>query len=167
MYDIILIYYFIGGYNMRNKQKGAGCSVSGCGNWCRVRGLCSKHYMALMRYGDVRGGKVGRVGLCRVCGNEFRVIKSNQGYCDIVCYKKSVEGRAAAYAAAKAYRARNKEKSRARGIFRRHPFKKEDSCLVCNTKEKLHRHHHNYKNKMDITVLCKDHHGELHSWDNV
>lgn len=151
----------------REAQKGVECSVVGCVNWCRSKGLCSKHYMALMRYGDVRGGKVGRVGLCKVCGYEFMLVKSDQLYCGVACYRKSDVGRRAAYAATRAYRIRNKEKSRARGIFRRHPFKKEDSCLVCDTKEELHRHHHNYKKPKDVTFLCKGHHHELHSWDSI
>ena len=128
--------------------------------------MCGKHGMALRRYGNVLGGKIDRKGVCKGCGGEFRLIKSDQEYCNQGCYRKSPEGRKAAYEATKAYRLSNKEKLNARGIFRRHPLKQEEGCLVCNTKEKLHRHHHNYKNKMDVTVLCKDHHVELHSWDS-
>lgn len=94
--------------NKRIKQKGIMCSVEGCDNWCRSKGLCINHSMALRRYGDVRGGKVNREGICKTCGNKFRLIKSDQQYCNVVCYKKSPEGRMAAYEATKAYRIRNK-----------------------------------------------------------
>lgn len=151
---------------MRVKQKGVVCSVDGCDNWCRSGGLCAKHGMALRRYGNVLGGKVDRVGVCVGCGKEFNVVRSGQKYCSGFCYRKSDAGRAAAYEATKAYRIRNKEKVVARGIFRRHPLKVGDSCLVCNTKSHLHRHHHNYKNRKDVTVLCASHHNELHSWDS-
>lgn len=146
--------------------KGSNCKVGGCGGVVRIGGLCSKHGMAFRRYGDVLGGKVGRIAVCIECGNEFRLIKSNQEYCSNVCYRKSEAGRKAAYEATKAYRLRNKEKLNARGIFRRHPFKQDANCLVCRTREKLHRHHHDYKNKMNVIVLCRKHHHELHSWDS-
>ena len=151
---------------MRIKRKGSDCEVEGCKDVVRIKGMCGKHGMALRRYGNVRGGKIDRIGMCKECGESFRLIKSDQEYCGGKCYRKSPEGKAVLYAATKAYRARNREKVRAVGIFRRHPFKEGDNCLVCGTKEKLHRHHHNYENPRDVTVLCKDHHVELHSWDS-
>lgn len=150
----------------RKVQKGKPCKVVGCEEWCKSNDLCHKHNMALRRYGNVLGGKVDRVEVCKNCGEEFKLIKSNQEYCDLECYRKSPQGKAAAYQATRDYRIRNKEKLNARGIFRSHPLKKDDNCLVCNTKDKLHRHHHNYKNRLDVTILCNKHHHELHSWDS-
>lgn len=155
----------MGSIGKREPQKGLDCIIEGCNELRRAKGLCGKHGMALRRYGNVMGGKIDRKGVCKECGNEFRLIKSGQEYCSVVCYKKSPEGRKAAYEATKAYRKRNKEKLNARGIFRRHPLKADDSCMVCNTKEKLNRHHHNYKNRTEVTILCNKHHHELHSWD--
>ena len=151
----------------RIRRKGTNCEVVGCDGVVRIKGLCINHGMALRRYGNVLGGKIDRKGICKGCGNEFRLIKSDQEYCsNKECYRKSDEGKAARYAATKAYRTRNKDKVLAVGIFRRHPFKDSDSCLVCGTKEKIERHHHNYKARRDVTVLCKKHHMELHSWDS-
>lgn len=151
---------------IRERQKGIKCRAEGCDGWCRSKGLCPKHGMALMRYGDIAGGKSGtRKGVCGYCKQEMIIVKAGQVY-HRGCYRKSPQGRKAAYEATKAYRNRNREKVNARGIFRRHPMQKDDKCLVCNTDKELHRHHHNYKNKMDVIVLCKDHHRELHSWDN-
>lgn len=157
----------MGSIGSRMPQKGLDCTVDGCDGIRRTKGLCANHAMSLRRYGNVLGGKLDRVGVCRECGEEFRLIKSNQEYCSNECYRKSPEGKAAAYAATKAYRARNREKVRATGIFRRHPFKEGDSCLVCGTKEKIERHHHNYAKPRDVTHLCKTHHVALHSWDSV
>lgn len=157
----------MGSIGSREQQKGLKCMVEGCGELRRAKGLCINHGMALRRYGNVLGGKIDRKGVCKECGVEFRLIKTDQQYCNQKCYRKSPEGKEVIYAAVKSYRARNKEKARAVGIFRRHPFKENDSCLVCGTKEKRERHHHNYKAKRDVTVLCKKHHGELHSWDAV
>ncbi|MCR4293668.1 MAG: hypothetical protein NUV76_12415 [Candidatus Kuenenia sp.] len=95
---------------MRNEQKGKKCNVKGCDNWCRSKELCPKHGMALRRYGNVLGGKVDREGICRKCGLVFKLKKSGQEYCDNKCYRKSPQGKAAAYRATKEYRARNKEK---------------------------------------------------------
>lgn len=156
----------MGSIGKREPQKGLDCIVTGCNELRRSKGLCYKHIMALRRYGNVLGGKIDRKGVCNECGEEFRLIKSDQGYCSSKCYKRSPKGRFAAYEATKTYRARNKEKVLAVGAFRRHPLKEKDSCLVCKTKEKLHRHHHNYKARRDVTILCKDHHIELHSWDS-
>ena|SRR3990167_6817355 len=95
---------------MKDRQKGVKCSVAGCDNWCRSKGLCPKHGTAFRRYGDVLGGKTGsRVGICKECRNEMIIIKSGQEY-HRECYKKSARGKAAAYAATKVYRLRNREK---------------------------------------------------------
>ena len=156
----------MGSIGSRDQQKGLGCTVSGCVELRRFHRLCNKHGMALRRYGNVLGGKIDRVRVCKECGKDFRLVKSDQEYCRTKCYKKSPVGKAAAYAATKAYRERNKKKVIAVGIFRRHPFKEGDNCLACGTKEKLHRHHHNYAKKRDVTILCKKYHHELHSWDS-
>lgn len=91
-------------------QKGLECVVDGCTELRRSKGLCNKHDMAFRRYGNVGGGKVGRYKMCRGCGGEFEISKSDQEYCSNKCYRLSPEGRAAAYAATKAYRLRNKER---------------------------------------------------------
>src|SRR3990167_9736341 len=106
----------------RIRQKGVKCLVEGCDKWCRSKGLCINHSMALRRYGDVRGGKVSREGVCKQCGSRFRLIKSNQEYCDIRCYHNSEKGREITRKANKDYAMRNKEKIFARGIFRRKPL---------------------------------------------
>ena len=93
---------------MRIRRKGSDCEVGGCQGVVRIKGLCSKHGMALRRYGNVGGGKIDRLGACKGCGKEFNLIKSDQEYCDVECYRKSPQGRAAAYKAIKDYRARNK-----------------------------------------------------------
>ena len=147
-------------------QKGKSCSIEGCDNWCSGNDLCDKHRMALRRYGNVLGGKIDRKGICLVCGKEFKLIKSNQKHCNHKCYRQSQKGKDIACRMAKNYRERNKEKVDARDVFRRRPFKDTDSCLVCGTTEKLHRHHHDYRAKMDVTVLCRKHHMELHGWDS-
>ena len=96
----------------REPQKGLECTVDGCGELRRSKGLCLNHGMALRRYGNVLGGKVDRKGVCKNCGGEFRLIKSNQEYCvGKGCYRKSEKGKAARCAANKAYRAREKRKS--------------------------------------------------------
>ena len=151
---------------IRIKRKGSDCEVEGCKGVVRIKGLCGKHGMALRRYGNVLGGKINRESICKGCGDSFILKKSNQEYCNSPCYRKSLQGRAAAYQATKDYRTRNNEKLNARSIFRRRPLQKTDNCLVCNTKENLHRHHHNYKNRLDVTILCKNHHLELHDWDS-
>lgn len=156
----------MGSLGKREAQKGLECVVEGCGSLRRSKGYCIKHLMALRRFGNVLGGKVDREGLCRVCGSKFRLTKRGQGYCGRECYRKSAEGRAAAYEATRAYRSRNREKLNARGIFRRHPLESGDNCLVCGVGNGLHRHHHNYKDRLDVTVLCGEHHRELHSWDS-
>lgn len=155
----------MGSIGKREPQKGLDCIVKGCKEIRRAKGLCANHAMAMRRYGNVLGGKIDRKGVCKECGEEFRLIKSDQEYCSGKCYRKSPVGRAAAYEATKAYRIRNREKVLAVGIFRRHPLKEGDNCLACGTKEKLHRHHHNYEKPRDVTVLCKDHHLELHNWN--
>ena len=99
----------MGNLGKREPQKGLDCIVEGCGESRRSKGLCIKHSMALGRYGNVLGGKIDRYGLCMGCGDKFRLIKSNQEYCVNKCYRKSPQGRAMAYKATKAYRARNKE----------------------------------------------------------
>lgn len=40
----------------------SGCSVEGCANELRARGLCGKHYQRFAKYGDVNGsaGRIGR-----------------------------------------------------------------------------------------------------------
>ena len=92
----------------RIRQKGVKCSVEGCDNWCRAKGLCPKHGMARRRYGNVFGGKIDRSGLCKGCGNKFRLIKSDQEYCNSKCYRSSPAGRRASYEATKAYRLRKR-----------------------------------------------------------
>ena len=129
--------------------------------------MCTKHDMALRRYGNVLGGKVGRYKTCKGCGNEFEISKTDQEYCSNKCYKSSPDGRVAAYAATKAYRLRNKEKLLARGIFRRKPLPESSVCIVCGSKEKLHRHHHNYENRLDVIILCNEHHNEIHNLDAI
>lgn len=98
----------MGSIGKREPQKGLDCIVEGCDELRRAKGLCPKHTMALRRYGNVLGGKVDRKGICVGCGKEFRLIKSDQEYCSNKCYRKSPEGKAAAYAATKAYRLRNR-----------------------------------------------------------
>ena len=101
----------MGSIGSRCPQKGLECTVDGCGELRKSKGLCIKHGMALRRYGNILGGKVDRKGVCKECGKEFRLIKSNQEYCSgSKCYRRSPDGRKAAYEATKAYRARNKEK---------------------------------------------------------
>lgn len=99
----------MGSIGSRSPQKGLDCIVDGCNGIRRAKGLCHNHMMALRRYGNVFGGKVDRVGVCKGCGNEFKLIKSDQEYCSQECYRKSPEGKAIRYAATKAYRARNRE----------------------------------------------------------
>lgn len=112
----------MGSLGSRKQQKGLDCSIAGCNGIRKTRDMCTKHDMALRRYGNVLGGKVGRYKTCKGCGNEFEISKTDQEYCSNKCYKSSPDGRVAAYAATKAYRLRNKEKLLARGIFRRKPL---------------------------------------------
>ena len=98
---------------MRIKRKGSDCEVEGCKDVVRIKGMCGKHGMALRRYGNVLGGKIDRSGICKGCGNVFVLKKSDQEYCsNNKCYRKSPQGRAAAYKAIKDYRARNKEREK-------------------------------------------------------
>jgi len=105
----------MGGLGKRDPQKGLDCIVDGCSELRRSKRLCIKHSMALRRYGNVLGGKIDRWGECKGCGDKFRLIKSDQEYCSGECYRKSPQGKAAAYEATKGYRARNKDKLNAIG----------------------------------------------------
>ena len=95
----------------REPQKGLKCTVEGCSELRRAKGLCINHGMALRRYGTVLGGKIDRKGVCKECGVEFILKKTDQQYCNQKCYRKSPEGKKSAYAATKAYRLRNMKKS--------------------------------------------------------
>lgn len=143
------------------------CIIKDCDGIVVSYGLCDKHRKYLHRTGNIIGsGLVERK--CEQCGNIFNAKTHRKKYCNMKCYSLSPSGKEKHRSARRAYAKRNKGASRvkARKAAGRHPFKKEDSCLVCDTKEKLHRHHHNYKKSKDVTFLCKRHHHELHSWDS-
>lgn len=55
------------------------CKIEGCGNKAKSKGLCSKHYVRLLRHGDPLGGGTERIpkgtqsGNCKIdgCSNEM------------------------------------------------------------------------------------------------
>lgn len=101
----------------RIRQKGIRCTVEGCENDCRAKGLCINHSMALRRYGNVLGGKAGsRKGICTYCQAEMVIIKIGQKY-HHECYKLTDKYKESRNNAMKIYRNGLRKKEREKGLF--------------------------------------------------
>jgi len=148
----------------RPKQKGVNCSVEGCKKWCVSNDLCSKHNMALRRYGSTQG-KPGIKKICKTCNKEFINKYEITGYCSIQCYHKTPEQRKKNYEAVKRYRSKYPQKSRASDIvnkrIKRGISLHRQPCSICG-KPKAEAHHYDYDKPLEITWLCKQHHEEVH-----
>lgn len=72
----------------RPQQKGVECKVPGCTEWSVSLELCSKHYLALYRYGDVHGKPETAVVCACGCGKELKT-KRGAKYYRRSCYDKA------------------------------------------------------------------------------
>jgi hypothetical protein len=70
---------------------------------------------------------------------------------------------------ARAYRARNREKTRAQNQLN-YAVRKGDvarqPCEVCGTDQKVHAHHHDYRKPLDVRWLCFQCHKNSHPVDD-
>lgn len=72
----------------RPRQKGVECIVPGCTEWCVSLDMCSKHYLALYRYGSVHGKPEMAVVCACGCGEELKT-KRGAKYYRRSCYDKA------------------------------------------------------------------------------
>lgn len=80
----------------------------------------------------------------------------------VPAYSKAV--RAAHKRSLKKYALRHPDRVKAREVrFRT----KTMPCEVRGSMVNIHRHHHNYNKPLDVIFLCRQHHKDMHSWDNV
>ena len=76
----------------RVRQKEVECSVDSCKDTCVGNDLCSKHNMALYRYGNATGKqKIKKI--CIVCGIEFENKYEITRYCSNKCYRSTPESK--------------------------------------------------------------------------
>lgn len=144
----------------RISQKTAKCRVDNCKDTCVGNDLCSKHNMALRRYGSIYGKpKVKKI--CKGCGNEFEHKYDNTEYCGHGCYRRTDEQKRKVYLAVKKYRAGNREHIRERdnlGRRTRRRFKDKEVCAIPKCNRVGETHHPDYDKPYEIVWLCKKHH---------
>ena len=155
----------------RPRQKGLVCVVAGCDNWRVSNDLCSKHNMALHRYGSVNG-KAKTKRICRnpECGKEFEHKYDSAVYCSLKCYCAMPEHKAKTYQAVKKHRAKNIDKARERdrlGKRTRRRFGSEGVCVVVGCGKKAETHHPDYDKPYEIVWLCRQHHKDTEYSRNV
>ncbi len=151
----------------RPRQKGVDCSVEGCSEWCVSNDLCSKHNMALSRYGSV-DGKAAVKKVCKGCGEDFEHKYDSAEYCGIGCYRRSPENKKKAYEAVKRYRATKEGLRKARVRDRTDKRVNREKtlvrlpCRVCGDVKSEAHHLDNYDSPVNVEWLCKAHHGDVH-----
>ena len=149
-----------------------GCAVKRCTR-CKI-------VKPISGFNFDRYSKTGMTSWCKSCAvdkNRER-IGTEDGYKKLREYRKSDAGRASALKANKKFvksekfkewwrenkqkysvqiRARNaaRENIKSNGIIR-------DKCEVCGSTKSLEAHHGDYNRPLDVTILCKKHHEELH-----
>ncbi len=144
--------------------------------------MCNKHRMAFRRYGNPLGKQPVKQ-TCRWCNKEFEK-KRKARYCSRLCNNKGVSQERTANGKNResVIRFQKKNPKKARDIWLRyknklkleHPEKLKarnlsqhipmQPCLVCDTTNNIHRHHHNYNKPKEVVFLCKKHHEAIHSW---
>lgn len=65
------------------------------------------------------------------------------------------------YRCFKRYYRNNPVKNRARSLARSIELANAE-CLLCKSKEHLHRHHFDYNSPLDVIILCRDCHYKIH-----
>lgn len=144
----------------RVSQKTASCRVEGCKDICVGNDLCSKHNMALRRYGSIYG-KPKAKKICIVCGGEFECKYDKVEHCSKKCYRSVPEHKAKVYQAVKRHRANNLEKIRERdnlGRRTRRRFRDKEVCAISGCDKIGETHHPDYEKPYEIVWLCKGHH---------
>jgi hypothetical protein len=106
---------------------------------------------------------------CCVCGEKFISARKDRKACNREECRKKMRS-------ISANMCMNKNKEHRRFLGRagkavsryrdKHRLYSTPPCLVCGKGEHIHAHHHNYKNRTDVTFLCAKHHKEIHSWDS-
>ncbi|KKM65013.1 hypothetical protein LCGC14_1495510 [marine sediment metagenome] len=148
----------------RVRQKEVECSVDGCKDTCVGNDLCSKHNMALYRYGNATGKpKIKKI--CIACGSEFENKYEITQYCSNKCYRSTPESKVKAYQAIKKNRTKYPQKNKIRDLTSKRINREKTlirlPCEVCGNKDS-EAHHFNYEHPLNINWLCKKHHGEVH-----
>ena len=110
------------------------------------------------------------------CGKEYTpaYIKRKQDYCSKKCYEASdfardnhkkytqtERGKERRKKATRVYREKNQEKIKSRSLALYHVDLQP--CEVCGSEDEIQKHHEDYKNPLDVTCLCQEHHSELHA----
>lgn len=119
-------------------------------------------------------------GRCKPCVKAYQATPERRASMRsaISRYHKSPKGRAAKRRYEQTENGRQKRLEHASAHARRHPDKYRARqtaayavrsgkipklpCAVCGSTE-VHAHHHDYSKPLDVTWLCKKHHGELHA----
>lgn len=157
----------------RPRQKGVPCSIDGCDDWCVSNDLCPKHnmrerrkqekYKAYTREYNKKYKRPDIDKVCELCGAKFVTARESQ----TLCSECSGSGKAN-YLIQKRYRSDpdNAIKIRARGIvskrIQRGVSMFKETCVFCG--EDAEAHHEDYSKPLDVTWVCKKHHGVLGSF---
>lgn len=146
----------------RVSQKAASCRVKGCKDICVGNDLCSKHNMALRRYGSIYG-KSTLKHICKneKCSKEFEHKYDRTEYCSQECFRSMPENKKRVYEAVKRHRANNIEKNRERdnlGRRTRRRFRDREVCAIVDCEKIGETHHPDYDKPYEVVWLCKKHH---------
>lgn len=100
---------------------------------------------------------------CLGCGENFLTARKSKLFCD----KEGCRRKARSYYSA---RCRNRRKEHYKEIGSANKAASRvlgnGLCVVCGSEKNIDRHHHNYRNRLDVTYLCRKHHKDMHSWDS-
>lgn len=152
--------YFHGELELRPRyEHGSECGVAGCDKPSQTRGFCNLHYGRLLRYGDPL--TVGRRGR-----SATRAIPDESSPTRLAAVLGVSRQRAEQILNPEAHRARcSLNDAVKRGLIVKPSFC--ERCYEPFPPRKLHGHHWDYREPLDVRWLCGRCHGEIHTLINV
>lgn len=133
-----------------------------CGARCRMRSYRKTDKgKAMVKRVNERYKRPGVDKVCELCGEPFVTGIKSQTFCS-----ECSGGKKANYITQKRYRKKNPEKAKARDVVNKRIMRGvsmfKETCIFCG--KDAEAHHEDYTKPLDVTWVCKKHHGVLGSF---